>query len=376
MYLLNLVDTQRMSRNFFESPITSREAISYNDLHYLFMELNLTKNEVATVLGTNSTKVFKYLKIYNIVKDKYKISKSQAQMLLHTKGVTNVMKLKEVAEKCSKSMLKTMELNGEEIKQKRIDTIRSKYNVDNPSQSEMIKQKKRETCFRNYGYDNPNKCPEIRKRTEQTVRSRYNGFTLEKESKNRIKYDNTIETKYGVDNPMKCDKISRKTSQTLKSKTKEISEKCLLKYGVAWTSQLQSVKEKINRTKRKNNSFHISKPEERVYYKLSQKFIVNRQYTSINYPFACDFYIPELDLYIECHFTWTHGAKPFDSTDEECIDILNKWKVKSNSSTYYKNAIKVWTDLDVRKKQVSEQNNLNIIFFYTEKEFNEWYNSL
>ena len=28
------------------------------------------------------------------------------------------------------------------------------------------------------------------------------------------------------------------------------------------------------------------------------------------YPFACDFYISSLDLFIECNYHWTHGGKP------------------------------------------------------------------
>ena len=41
-----------------------------------------------------------------------------------------------------------------------------------------------------------------------------------------------------------------------------------------------------------------------------------RQYKSDLYPFACDFYIPSLDLYIECNYHWTHGNKLYEGTKE------------------------------------------------------------
>lgn len=69
------------------------------------------------------------------------------------------------------------------------------------------------------------------------------------------------------------------------------------------------------------------------------------------YPFKCDFYIISEDKFIEVHGTWTHGGRPFDKNDPECINKLNVWKEKAKTSDYYKNAIYTWTDLDVRKNK-------------------------
>ena len=35
------------------------------------------------------------------------------------------------------------------------------------------------------------------------------------------------------------------------------------------------------------------------------------------YPFACDFYISSLDLFIECNYHWTHGGKPYEGTEDD-----------------------------------------------------------
>ena len=73
-------------------------------------------------------------------------------------------------------------------------------------------------------------------------------------------------------------------------------------------------------TKKKNNSFSTSKPEDRVYAFLCKRFNVDdviRQFKSEKYPFNCDFYIKSLDFYIECNFSWTHGGHFFDESSKE-----------------------------------------------------------
>ena len=100
------------------------------------------------------------------------------------------------------------------------------------------------------------------------------------------------------------------------------------------------------------------------------------QYRSELYPFNCDFYIPSLDLYIECHFHWTHGGRPFDENDKSCLEQLAQWKEQSKTSKFYQKAIKTWIDLDVRKKQIAEDNKLNLVIFYSKGTFITWLNKI
>lgn len=121
-------------------------------------------------------------------------------------------------------------------------------------------------------------------------------------------------------------------------------------------------------TMKKNNSFIVSKPEEDYYkYLLSvyDEDDIIRQYSDERYPFNCDFYIKSEDKFIECHFSWVHGFKPYNSNDEDCQELLNKWKSRTNGNDYYSQAIYVWTDLDVRKVDIANKNNLNIEFIYS-----------
>lgn len=120
-------------------------------------------------------------------------------------------------------------------------------------------------------------------------------------------------------------------------------------------------------TKKKNNSFNNSKPEEELYKKLQDEYTtkhIYRNYKCERYPFYCDFYILEDDLFIELNAHWTHGGKPFDPNDPECAKKLNIWKEKSKQSKFYENAIKTWTERDVEKQRVAKENNLNYQVIY------------
>ena len=137
------------------------------------------------------------------------------------------------------------------------------------------------------------------------------------------------------------------------------------------------VQAKINAAKRANHSFNTSKSETEVFELLQQVFKdVQTQYRSELYPFNCDFYIPSLDLYIECHFHWTHGGRPFDENDKSCLEQLAQWKEQSKTSKFYQKAIKTWIDLDVRKKQIAEDNKLNLVIFYSKGTFITWLNKI
>ena len=91
---------------------------------------------------------------------------------------------------------------------------------------------------------------------------------------------------------------------------------------------------------------------------------VIRQYRDDRYPFDCDFYIPSEDLFIEINKHWTHGGKPFDELDLNDISKLEDWQERAKTSRFYKNAIYVWTNLDVRKQKCAKENNLNYKVIY------------
>ena len=75
-------------------------------------------------------------------------------------------------------------------------------------------------------------------------------------------------------------------------------------------------------TKKKKGTLNSSNVENELYNLLLTKFPkAIHHYESSLYPFDCDFYITELDLYIEYQGTWTHGDGkfhlPFDKNNPE-----------------------------------------------------------
>ena len=139
--------------------------------------------------------------------------------------------------------------------------------------------------------------------------------------------------------------------------------------------EIENYVNKVNNTKRKNNTFNTSKPEEEIYKLLVEKFNkVERQYKSDLYPFNCDFYIPKLDLYIEYQGFWHHGLKPYNEKDQKCIELINKWKNKNTK--FYNTALKIYLIKDPLKRKIAKENNLNYLEFFNMKEFLEWYNKI
>ena len=182
-------------------------------------------------------------------------------------------------------------------------------------------------------------------------------------------------------------KITEKSKQTrlLKNGGKYFSDESINKirettynrYGVDSFTKTQQFKEFISaqqlniqnkqyKTKKDNHSFNKSKIEK----ELEKYFIENSinyisQYRSDEYPFSCDFYFPDSNYYIEVQGNWTHGQHPFDSKNTDDIEILNKWKSKSEKSKFYKNAIYVWTEHDVKKRNIAKENRLNYLEIFS-----------
>lgn len=142
----------------------------------------------------------------------------------------------------------------------------------------------------------------------------------------------------------------------------------------AWQTNKSSILSKAYLTKTNNQSFNSSEPEENYYIYLCNKYgqdNIIRQYTDERYPFACDFYIKSSDTFIELNLSWTHGGHHYDKDNEADKRKLAIWQEKAKQSDYYKKAIYVWTDLDVRKYQTAKQNNINYKCYYTEAELYE-----
>lgn len=167
--------------------------------------------------------------------------------------------------------------------------------------------------------------------------------------------------KYGYEYPWQ--------NQTVKDRLKK---SLLEKYKVDNIAKLDFIKVREHETKKKNNSYGKSKIEDKIYNLLTEKFgDVYRQYISEKYPFACDFYIPKIDTYIEYQGYWSHGNEPFVYTEKQ-KEIINLWE--SKNTNHYKNAVYVWTIRDPLKRKTAKNNNLKWLEFFNMEQFMQWYN--
>lgn len=194
-----------------------------------------------------------------------------------------------------------------------------------------------------------------------------------------------VQKKYGCDYAGQVKEIREKAKKTLKEKY-NIDNPRYIPHLIESYKDPEFIK-KMNKerykTRKKNNTFVISKPELKILEILKTKFPNTiTQYSSELYPFACDFYIPEKDLYIEYQGHWKHGKEPYIGTPEQ-IKIVQYWKTKSEELNFkgepkrtYADAINNWTNIDVYKRNTVHKNNLNWIEFFNMKEFEDWFNQV
>lgn len=255
--------------------------------------------------------------------------------------------------------------NSEETKSKIQQTCLDRYDSKNVYASEYGKQKCRETWLENLGVENPFQSEEVKGKIKQTNLERYNSeYSFQsKEIKDKIK--NTKEERYGNSNYNNVEK-ARKTNIT------RYGVDCILKReDVVKLKNSEENKRKQYNTKKKNNTFNTSKIEKELELRLKEIFPdLKTQYKSEIYPFHCDYYIPELDLYIEYNGTWTHGFHFFDKNNQEDLNKLEEWK--SKNTKYYNSAIKTWTQRDILKLETAIKNHLNYVVWFNQEQAYEW----
>lgn len=273
------------------------------------------------------------------------------------------------------------------------ETCLQRYGVTSPLKSEIFKQKSKDTCLQKYGVEYTGQIPEKIEKTHKACLEKYGVDSVFKVQKFRNQSLDTCIKKYASNED---DINSIVNIGQLKYVKDKIKNTCLEKYGVENPMQTQyyknlissilssnEIQEKIYNTKLLNNSFNISYQEDICFELLKQKYSdCIRQYKSDLYPFNCDFYIPSLDLYIEYNGSHYHHYHPFDINDDNDINELNRLKEKANNSNAHKNGKKsqydniiyTWTILDVKKRNIAQQNNLNYIEFWNINEIKEWIN--
>lgn len=143
------------------------------------------------------------------------------------------------------------------------------------------------------------------------------------------------------------------------------------KYGDAYMSDVTGMTHTW-RVSMDNNKKNMSKWELEAYNALLSKFKIVKfnYYNELRYPYLCDFYIEDIDTFIELQYHWSHGTEPYTGTPEQ-EQMIEYWKSRNWLSN-----IKVYTIKDVNKRTWALRNNLNYLEFFTKDEFTKWIDSL
>ncbi len=261
------------------------------------------------------------------------------------------------------------------------ETCIERYGVEAPQQNKEIHDKSIDTCLKKYGVDNISKIDSTIDKIKRTKYERYGEENFVNPDKAKI----TFIERYGVENYMLTEEFdSIRKSEVVNNKRKEStykkygdscyfksddfkkkrSEHNYRKYGVEFYSQTDEYKEKSRNTRIKNSTFNSSSVEEKLKKYLNDNGInFISQYKSDLYPYNCDFYFPDKDLYLEIQGMWTHGGHPFNDSDCDDIKKLNIWISKNNK--FYNNAVRVWSITDVEKRNTAMKNGLNFLEIFT-----------
>lgn len=128
---------------------------------------------------------------------------------------------------------------------------------------------------------------------------------------------------------------------------------------------------KDNHNKRSTYNFKPTQDELIVLSLLKSKFSdVKQNWKTQDYPYYCDFYIGDINTYIELHFGVFHYFEPFRGTSKQLksLEVL-----KEKNTEFWDRVIYIWTESDVEKRNVAIKNKLNYFTFYNMEEFNNWF---
>ena len=317
-----------------------------------------THANVSQTFKLNNTQIYLLLDIYNIPRHtREQTRKLTEQTCLNRYGYIShnqspeVKKTKEIAsmKKYGTPHPRKNTQKNKEIVEKTKSTCKERYNVEYTTQVEEFKEKAKATMLKNHGVEHALQAKECMDKAKQTWKEHF-GENIEnpyqaKSVKN--KKEAVYQKRYGVKNPGQMDHVKQASHS---------------KEAIA----------KAHETRKKNGTYGKSKQEDRIAEKLSDLFTVHRQYSDERYPFACDFYLPERDIFIEFNGYYTHNIEWYDGDKLEHIAKITEWESKLEEHPMYKVAIDVWTKRDVKKRNTARDNNLNYVVFWNENDVDKW----
>lgn len=245
------------------------------------------------------------------------------------------------------------------------------------------KEKYKETCLLKYGIENAGGTSNSIKKIKETKRERYGDPSYN----NHEQIIRTTLQRYGVSYLLpknieeSKEKWIHKAIETFPNKIDDIVNNDAYYARHLLEQHTKSIHYgnpnfnnpiKRHRTMKENGSFKCSMEENYAFLYLSLEYpdIVRQYRDEERYPFNCDFYIPCLDLFIECNFHWTHQDHIYNPNSKEDKELL--YSLQHKNGKYYENAGKTWSERDPLKYNTAKKNNLNYKVFWNLKELIKW----
>lgn len=269
--------------------------------------------------------------------------------------------------------------------------------------AKIKREKTIQTNLNRYGCVAPIQNLEIKKKIQSENLKKY-GFITPAKNKDIInKIKSTNLERYGVEFPLQSQRIHEKTIESGLQRgsyivgSQKTQETCLKKYGKRnngdkisksllardLSDKIASIKaremtkltrygdknynnhKKAIRTKMRNhtNGASISKFETNMIEYLRQTYpdyTIFTQYKEDRYPFDCDCYIKDLDLFIEFQGSYYHNKRPFKGTEEDLVE----YEKLSNSGIQKSRIANVWRYKDTKKREIAKNNNLNFLEYW------------
>ena len=300
-------------------------------------------------------------------------------------GATTVMNSEHGRKKSRETSLRNWgtehPMQSTVVKERHKATIRREYGVDWALAAPEVRAKRDATMVERHGDAVPMRCDDLRAKAQETARERYGADWAIASDVVQEHIKATCQERFGVDWPMQSPEVRERMTAGLVAKfgvehaleSDEVKarmvERSREQWGTDWPCQTEAVKAAIQQSKVENGTANTSAPEEELYELLCEQFgadDVDRQHRDAErYPFACDFYVRSLDLFIELNASWTHGGHWFDPNSPNDIAKLEEWADKAKRGhEFYDSAMETWVIRDLRKRDWARSKGINYLVFW------------
>ena len=239
----NIVKDQRLRTHRKDVP-------SKEELIDMYINKNMNIQDIANVYNLNRITISRLIKKYNIIKDQSLIRKNAG----NTRRAKNDLNIDDISWKdkvydlyISQNKTRKETANELGINLSQLLTILDKYSITKPK--ELNIKKRKETSLKKYGVDIPAKSDVIKERNKKKNLEKYGTEYFFQSDEFKRKAKETWKNNLGVDNPFKSEDVREK-----------IKETNLRKYGTEYVLSSNDIRKKIKETNiKKYGVDHVSK---------------------------------------------------------------------------------------------------------------------